>query len=165
MLTNVGFSGLFWTSYIWTFWYFDVSIWSGEKIRVDHQQTPTDTDRPLKQHLAVSLAVCCCWLMSGDVLRCMWGVWGCLRVCEWYLWMSDSHLCWFWFWWVVFVGYTWCEFHSSPTSPSRCFTDKWKKYTQYLTFFYKEKYLAQNLGHFAPSKKGLIKIGSQIASQ
>ena len=29
-------------------------------------------------------------------------------------------------------------------------------------FFYKEKYLTQNLGHFAPSKKGLIKIGSQI---
>ena len=23
----------------------------------------------------------------------------------WYLRMSDSHLCLFWFWWVVFVGY------------------------------------------------------------
>ena len=108
MFIKVGFSGFFFNSYIRKFWYFDVSIWSGEKIlsfRAVHQQTPTDTARPLKQHLAVSLAVCCCWLMSGDVWRCMWGVWGCLRVCEWYLWMSDSHLCWFWFWWVVFVGY------------------------------------------------------------
>ena len=32
-------------------------------------------------------------------------------------------------------------------------------------FFNKEKYLAQNLGHFAPSKKGLNKIGSKIALQ
>ena len=58
---------------------------------------------------------------------------------------------------------TWCKFHSGPTSPSRCFTNE-KKYTKYLIFF-KEKYLAHNLGHFAPSQKGLIKIGSQIASQ
>ena len=32
-------------------------------------------------------------------------------------------------------------------------------------FFEKEKYLAQNLGHFAPSKKGLNKIGPTIALQ
>ena len=40
-----------------------------------------------------------------------------------------------------------------------------KKIHPIFDFFYKEKYLAQNLGHFAPSKKGLIKIGSEIASQ
>ena len=40
-----------------------------------------------------------------------------------------------------------------------------KKRHQIFDFFYKEKYLTQNLGHFAPSKKGLNKIGSKIASQ
>jgi len=42
---------------------------------------------------------------------------------------------------------------------------KMKKIHPIFDFFNKEKYLAQNLGHFAPSKKGLNKIGSKIALQ
>ena len=81
MFTKKWFSGLFWNAYIWTFLDFDVSIWSGEKIlsfRAVYQQTPTDTARPFKPHISVSVAVCCCWLVSGVVWRCgvsgvVWG--------------------------------------------------------------------------------------------
>jgi hypothetical protein len=40
-----------------------------------------------------------------------------------------------------------------------------KKIHPMFDFFYNEKYLAQNLDPFAPSKKGLNKIGTKIALQ
>jgi len=40
-----------------------------------------------------------------------------------------------------------------------------KKRHPIFDFFNKEQFLAQNLGHFALSKKGLNKIGSKIALQ
>ena len=56
------------------------------------------------------------------------------------------------------------KFQVYLTSPSGFFTDKSKKYTQYLTFFDKEKHLAQNLGNFESSKKGLNIIGSKMGA-
>ena len=51
------------------------------------------------------------------------------------------------------------------SQPFMIFHRQMKKIHPIFDFFDKEKYLAQNLGHFAPSKKGLNKIGSKIALQ
>ena len=73
------------------------------------------------------------WNSTWQCLLLLTGVWGCLRVTEWYLWMSDSHLCWFWFWWVVFVGYS-----SVKTSQNGAIALFWHplKYKIYFTWPY-----------------------------
>ena len=72
-----------------------------------HQQTPADTARLIKKHLAVfpgvccrllvSVAVCWCLLLSAGVLCCMemsvGCLCGCLRASEWYLWMPVVFRC------------------------------------------------------------------------
>ena len=51
---------------------------------------------------------------------------------------SPDHFCIFYLFFVNDMKHTWCKFHSGPTSSSWLFTEKWKKYTQYLTFLTKK---------------------------
>ena len=50
------------------------------------------------------------------------------------------------------MKHTWWKLHSYPTSPSRCFTDKWKKYTPYLIFL-QRKIFGTKFGSFCTIQK------------
>ena len=58
-----------------------------------------------------------------------------------------------------------CQVSSVSDQPFSFFHRQIKKYTKYLTCFYKEKHLAQNVGNFASSKFFLNIIGSKMNAQ
>ena len=96
----------FCSGYMWTFLYFGVSVWPGEKI-LSFRAVPIDTSwrqqalsATLKQHLGGSgdvVEFCWCQFVSVDVNLCMDGVWrmywGYLDGVSVCLWCSDVSGC------------------------------------------------------------------------